>query len=263
MSHTDTRTGTLWWAEEGDPDRDALVLLHSLGTDSSMWAAQLPVLRSRRRLITIDLPGHGRSAAGAGPYRLEDLGGSVLAVADRAGLDRFDVCGISLSGLIALWLAIEAPDRVTSMVAANTAARIGTPEFWSERIRATRNRGMEGICDSVVPRFVTPEFARHHPHHYRALEEAFVRIDPVGYVGCCAALRDGDVRDSVPTITCPSLIIGGEEDVATPPQEGMWLHEHIPASRIEIIAGASHLSNLDQPERFNQAVEDFLGLVAW
>ncbi len=259
MSHTETGTGALWWAEGEDPDRRALVMLHSLGTNSSMWDGQVAVLESRRHLISIDLPGHGSSTAAPGPYRLEDLGRSVLAVADAAGLERFDVCGISLSGLITLWLGIHAPERVTSMVVANTAARIGTPEFWSERIQATRAEGMAGICEAVVPRFVTAGFAANRPEAYRALATAFKRIDPVGYVGCCAALRDGDVRDSVSRIACPSLIIGGEEDVATPPEEARWLHQHIPASSVEVIGGASHLSNLDQPEAFNRALADFLG----
>jgi 3-oxoadipate enol-lactonase len=257
LSRIDTRTGTLWWKEEGDRHRPALVMLHSLGTDSSMWSGQVPMLASTRHLILIDLPGHGRSTALPGPYRMAELGRSVLAVADDAGLGQFDVCGISLSGMIALWLAIEAGDRVASLVAANTAARIGTPEFWSERMRNTETVGMEGIRESVVPRFVTADFSRGRPEDYREMERVFVDIDPVGYVGCCAALRDADLRDSVGTIARPTLVIGGDEDVATPPEEARWLHEHIPASRLEIIPAASHLSNLDQPERFNRAVGSF------
>jgi 3-oxoadipate enol-lactonase len=183
----------------------------------------------------------------------------MLAVADEAGLDGIDVCGISLGGLIGLWLGINAPERVTSLVVSNTAARVGSREFWSERIEAVQRRGMEGILHDVVPRFVAPGFRDRDPQTFALIEEMFLSVDPSGYVGCCAALRDGDLRDSVSAIACPTLVIGGEQDVATPPAEARWLHGQIAGSHLEVIPGAAHLANIDRPDAFTRVAMSALG----
>jgi len=252
LSRTEGRTGNLDWTDHRPEDGRALLLLHSLGTDSTMWMHQIPAFSRVRRVVTIDLPGHGGSAAAEGEYRLEDLGRDVLAVADAAGIGRFDLCGVSVGGLISLWLGINAPDRVTSLVVSNTAARVGSSEFWSERISAVQRRGMEGILNDVVPRFLTPGFPDRDPQTFALIEEMFLSVDPDGYVGCCAALRDGDLRSSVSAIECPTLLIGGEQDVATPPAEAEWLHGQIVGSHLEVIPGAAHLANVDQPDAFTR-----------
>lgn len=254
MSRIEGRTGNLDWTDHGSEGGRALLLLHSLGTDSTMWMHQIPAFSRVRRVVTIDLPGHGRSVAAEGEYRLEDLGRDVLEVADSAGIDRFDLAGISLGGLISLWLAIAAPDRVLTLVASNTAARVATSEFWSERLSAVSELGMEGIRPSVIPRFFTPGFPERDPETFRSVESVFTAVDPVGYAGCCAALRDADLRDRVAEIRCPTLIVVGDQDLATPLADGEFLGGRIAGSRLVVIPGAAHLANLDQPEAFTSTV---------
>jgi 3-oxoadipate enol-lactonase len=219
-----------------------------------MWINQIPAFSRMRRVVTIDLPGHGRSVAAEGEYRLEDLGRDVLEVADSAGIDRFDVAGVSFGGLISLWLAIAAQDRVLTLVASNTAARVATSEFWSERLSAVFELGMEGIRPSVIPRFFTPDFPDRDPETFRSVESVFISVDPVGYAGCCAALRDADLRDRVSEIRCPTLIVVGDQDLATPLTDGEFLRGRIAGSHLVVIPGAAHLANLEQPEVFTNTV---------
>lgn len=254
MSTHEARTGALSWDVSGSADAHGLLLIHSLGANKSMWDDQLAAFSKLRRVVTVDLPGHGESGAHAGEYSLEDLGLDVLDVAGAAGLDTFDVCGISLGGVIALWLAINRPEKVTHLIACNTAARIGTAEAWSERMEAVLNGGMASIRDGVVPRFITSDLGERRPEALSKVYEMFDSIDPLGYAGCCASLRHADLGDSLDQIGCPTLLIGGSEDVATPPEVTRELHGQIPASRIEVIDGAAHLSNIDQPEVFNRTV---------
>ena len=228
------------------------MLLHSLGTDNRMWEPQLQAFATVRRVVAIDLPGHGHSSAHAGEYSVDDLGGDLLAVADQAGLARFDVCGISLGGLLSLWLAINAPERVLTAVASNTAARVGSHELWAARMQAVIDGGMEAVRPMVLARFFTSGFGEHRPDVLRQVEETFTSVDPVGYVGCCAALRDADLSTAIPAIACPTLIVAGAEDVATPPNQSRWLHEQITNSRLEVIPDAAHLASLEQPEIFTR-----------
>jgi 3-oxoadipate enol-lactonase len=219
-----------------------------------MWEPQLGSLSEIRRVLAIDLPGHGQSTARPSEYRLEDLGRDVVDVADEAGLDRFDICGISIGGLIALWLAVTVPDRIGTLVVSNTAARIGTRELWSQRMEAVAAQGMDGIRSAVITRWFGADFARRDPARLAEVERMFMSVDPAGYIGCCAALRDADLRAAMPSIGCPTLIIGGDQDLSTPPAEAEWLNRNITGSRLGIITGAAHLANLDQPAAFNRLV---------
>lgn len=258
MNSIEARTGRLAWDGFGNPGDHGLVLIHSLGQDSRMWSDQLQAFAESRRVVTVDLPGHGASEAADREYSIDDLGMDIAAVADAADLDTFDLCGISIGGMVALWLAINLPDRVTRLVASNTAGQIGTAQGWNERIEAVTRGGMSSIEDAVVPRFVTPELADRRPQVMDLLHEMFGAVDPVGYAGCCAALRDADLRDALGRIACPTLVIGGERDIATTPEVVRGLHESIPGSRLQLIADAAHLPNLDQPAEFTRIVVDWL-----
>ena len=226
---TSGRTGTLTWYTVGDESARPLLMIHALGADSEMWEAQLPVLSTMRRVVMVDLPGHGNSIAGPGPYTIRDLGEDILDVATTAGAGEFDLCGMSLGGLISLWIAGHSPERVMSLIASNTAARIGSEEIWQARIDAVTEGGMErrlgtGVGAGSSPRASppsTPTFS------IGRLELCSPPI-PSGYAACCAALRDADLRELVEAIRCPTLVIGGTEDISTPLDESVWLHEHIP-----------------------------------
>lgn len=252
------QTGSLAWAETGDSSARPLVMLHALGADMKMWEPQLPDLARLRRVITVDLPGHGTSTAADGPFTVKQLGEDILAIADAASADTFDLCGVSLGGFISLWLAAHAPDRVTALVASNTAARIGSEEIWQARIDAVAEGGIPAVSEAALGRFFTPGFAAIDPATYESSARTLLGTDPDAYMACCAALRDGDLRELVEAIHCPTLVIGGGADISTPPEQSEWLHDHIDGSRLAIIDGAPHFPNLERPEVWRRLVIGFL-----
>jgi len=236
---------------EGSP----LLLLHSVGLDSGAWDPIIEPLARAHRVVCIDLRGHGASEAPPGPYTLEELAKDVLEVADACALDRFAIAGVSLGGLIALWIAVHTPSRLSSMIVSNSAARIGSVESWEERMRVVRERGMAGLAEVVVPRILPAQATA-----IRGLvAERLARTSAIGYLGCCAALRDADLRSAVPKIRTPALFVAGEVDLATPPEQQRWLHEQVPGSAYEELPGVGHLANLEAPAHFARLVLDFIG----
>ncbi|MGH8950802.1 MAG: alpha/beta fold hydrolase [Acidimicrobiia bacterium] len=258
MTKVEGRTGALDWSEVGTGPARPLVMIHALGADRGLFAPQLPVLSATRRVIQFDLPGHGASSAVPGPYAIGDLGLDVLDIATAAGADEFDLCGISLGGLMGLWVATNASDRVGALVVSNTAARVGTEELWAARIEAVESGGMDSIREMALTRFFTPGLAATDPSTVERTGLVLAATDPVGYAGCCAALRDADLRESVGAIRNPTLVVGADQDVSTPPADSRWLHENITGSELRMLDGAAHLSNLEQPEAWTSAVAGFL-----
>ena len=242
----------------GPPDAPALVLVHSLGQDRSMWWAQVRSWRDDHRLLAVDLRGHGRSDAPEGRYTIAMLAGDVLAAAADAGIDRFHLCGVSIGGLVAQWLAVNAPERLRSLVASNTAARIGSEGSWRERIDLIRTLGMEASAEKIVPGWFSPGFPEREPEAYARVIGAFRATSPVGYTGACSALADCDLRDEVGRIRVPTLLIGGELDRATTPDDARRLHEQIPESTLEILEGVGHQSSVEAAEVFTRKVGAFI-----
>lgn len=246
------------WEESGPPDAPPLVFVHSLGTDRRIWRSQIDGLRDTYRVVVFDLRGHGSSQAPPGPYTLDDLGTDLVAVADAAGLDRFHLCGVSIGGQVSLWVGVNHPERLRSLIVSNSAARIGTPEKWAERIELVRSRGMSEIAGDVAGGWFSPGFDTRYPDRWTEAVEVFCQTDPEGYVGCCAALAEADLRAEVELIRTPTLIVGGEHDLSTPPEEAAWLHGRIEGSRLAILESTAHLSGWERPEAFTAALTDFL-----
>lgn len=252
-----SRRVALSWVASGDPDQPAVVLVHSLGADRSIWQPPLSFIVGYR-VIRLDLRGHGESPAPPGPCSLEDLAEDVLGVADAAGVSRFHVCGVSLGGLVGLFLAARHPERVHSLIAANTAAKIGTRAHWDERCRAVRASGMERIADAVVGRWFSPGFTEREPPTVARLRAIFAATDPEAYVACCEAIASADLTPELSRITAPALVVGGELDVSTPVAEARALHAGIRGSELLVFPGVGHLSNVELPRAFFGALDDFL-----
>ena len=235
-----------------------LVLSHSLGCDHGMWAPQMPYLLDHFQVLRYDTRGHGASAAPAGDYTLEQLARDVLGLADALQFKNFAFCGLSMGGAIGQWLGLNAPDRVSSLVLANTAARFGTPEMWDMRRNAVREGGMAAIVEATKPRFFAAKMLEQGDPYAQSVVSIFLGTDPVGYLGCCAALRDVDLRSVVGKIRTPTLVIGSNNDPSTPwADTGAVLAREIPGAKAVVLEGA-HLSNLAQPRTFAIAVLEFL-----
>ncbi|NKJ42357.1 3-oxoadipate enol-lactonase [Novosphingobium sp. SG720] len=246
----------LAWTSDGDPAAPPLILSNSLGTDRAMWTPQLAPLAQHFHVIRYDTRGHGASDAWPGGYGLDRLGRDVLELADALGLARFAFCGLSLGGMTGQWLGVHAPERLTRLVIANSAPYMGPPSAWDARIATVRSQGMAAIADAVVERWFTPAF-RADPDNTAAILATLHVTDPQGYAGCCAAIRDMDLRPLLSLIETPTLVIGGAQDPATPPEQTRALIEGI-AGATGVILDAAHLSNLEQPAAFTAALLDHL-----
>ncbi|HEU5010960.1 MAG TPA: 3-oxoadipate enol-lactonase [Roseiflexaceae bacterium] len=242
---------------DGPDDAPPLVFINSLGTDMHMWGSQTSVLGQGFRVVRYDTRGHGQSDAPEGPYTIEQLGQDALALLDHLNIERAHVCGLSLGGMVALWLAATHSERVSRAVFANTAAQIGSAESWQARIDAVQAGGMAAVRGMVLARFLSPRFRKEHPAVTSSIGDMLEATDPTGYIGACAALRDTDLHPIVSAISAPSLIIAGTLDESTPPAQSDELHAAIAGSEL-IKLPAGHLSNIEQPEQFSDHLLRFL-----
>lgn len=241
---------------EGPAGAPVLILSHSLGCSREMWRLQMGRLTERFRVLRYDHRGHGQSSAPPGDYTLARLGQDVLDLMDGLGLAQAAFCGLSLGGMVGQWLGGCAANRFSRIALCNTAPFM-SPERWETRIAAVRDGGMASIAGAVIAGWFTPRFTEADPDAVASLRATLTASDPQGYVGCCAAIRDMDLRPLASKITAPCLIIGGSEDAATPPWQSEWLAETITDARL-VLLPAAHLSNVECSERFNDVLDGFL-----
>jgi 3-oxoadipate enol-lactonase len=249
---------TISYEVDGDRDAPALLLINSIGSTREMWARQMAAFTSAYRVIRYDARGHGASSVPRGAYTLEDLGRDALAVLDDLGVTTGHVCGISLGGITAQWLGLTAPDRIRRLVLANTAARIGTLESWTDRITLVHQKGMSAVADLAMERWFTPAFHARDPetiHTFRAMVQ---NCPADGYLGCCAAMRDADLRSHISRLSQPTLLIASSADTATPPEGLAFIHDQVNGAALLMLESA-HLSNVECAEEFTAAVMEFLG----
>jgi 3-oxoadipate enol-lactonase len=242
---------------DGPSRAPVLVLASSLGSTVAMWDAQMPALSRYFRVLRYDLRGHGASPPSHEPFDIGALGADVLELLDELGLDRVHFCGLSLGGMIGLWLGSHAPSRLERLVLCNTAAKLGPPEMWNARIDAVRERGMAAIAPAVIERWFTPDFRQQNPAEVERARQVLLATDAGGYAAACAAIRDMDQRAEALEVRVPALIVAGNHDVATPPSESRWLSERIHGARL-VELDAAHLSNIEAAVPFTAALLDFL-----
>ena len=229
---------------DGPDGAPVLVLGNSLGTARSMWDPQKTALARRFRLLRYEWPGHGGSAAAPGPYSIAALGAGVLSLLDAHGIEQAAYCGLSLGGMVGMWLAAHHPGRISVLGLLCTSAYLPPSTMWHERAAKVRAAGMASISSQVTARWFTPAFAAREPGVPGALRAEFERCDPEGYAGCCEAIGAMDLRPALGSITAPTLVIAGAEDPATRPWHGAVIASGIPNSRLKVIRGASHLANV-------------------
>lgn len=234
-----------------------LVLVNSLGSDMHMWDRALPVLEERFRVMRSDMRGHGQSAIAAETFTIDQLGRDVLKLMDVMQAEKAGICGLSLGGMVALWLGIHAPGRVDRLILANTAARIGTKEIWEQRIEAVNATGMAALAAATPERWFTPAYRNEHPEEMEKCRGMIATTDPQGYTACCAVLRDADLEEDVVRVKAASLVITGALDTATSPADGLILHAAIRhSSYVEL--NASHLSAWECADEFAAVVTEHL-----
>jgi 3-oxoadipate enol-lactonase len=241
----------------GPSDGPVLVFSNSLGATLSMWDPEMDALQKQFRILRYDTRGHGQSAVTAGPYSIERLARDVVGLLDQLQLERVHFCGLSMGGQTGMWLALNAPARLSKLILSNTAAKIGTPEIWNPRIEAVRKGGMTSISTAVMERWFSAEFRAKSPEAVAAAKRMLESTNPEGYLANCVAVRDFDVRRAVAAIKIPTLVIAGTHDVATTPADGRYLADQIAGARY-VELDAAHLSNIELPERFISEANSFL-----
>jgi 3-oxoadipate enol-lactonase len=239
---------------EGPEHAPALVLAHSVGCDLTLWDAQASTLRERYRVIRYDARGHGRSEATRGDYEVEQLASDAIAILGELEIAAVHWCGLSLGGTVGQWLAIHQPDLLLSLTLADTAARLGTVDGWQSRIDAVRASGTRAIADASMTRFFSDRFRaadRATVDRFRAI---LSQTSDDGFAGCCAVLRDCDFRAQLSRIHAATLVICGDSDIPTPPQDSEDLANGIAGAELVFLPGVGHLSAVEAPEAFTAAL---------
>jgi 3-oxoadipate enol-lactonase len=238
---------------EGSDYAPTLLMMHSIGCDLTLWDPQAAALAGSFRIVRYDARGHGGSDAPKGDYTVDRLGLDALAILDAVGAQSAYCCGLSLGGITAQWLALHASDRVEGIVIANTAARIGSAEAWQMRGDTALRDGMQALAPTAITRFFSDEFRAAAPDTVEIFYQRLLTTSPDGYAGCCAVLRDADFLADLGAMAVPAIVIGGGRDVPTPLVQAEELAHGIPGARL-VVLDAGHLSNVERPGGFTEAV---------
>lgn len=241
----------------GDPQKPVLIFSNSLGTNYGMWQKQFNYFKQHYFVICYDTRGHGASSAPQCGYTIDQLGEDVIQLMDHLKISKAAFCGISMGGLTGQWLAIQYPERFNHVIIANTAAKIGQVQAWLDRAKLVGEQGLEPIAHTAASRWFTQHFIQQSHEVVETLSADLAAGSAAGYASCCEALAYADLRDELVNIQIPVLIITGQQDPVTTVTDGQFMQERIAHAKLVEI-DASHISNIEQPEDFNQAIKEFL-----
>lgn len=247
----------------GPAGAPVLMLAGSLGSTSAMWDPQVAALGERFRIVRYNHRGHAGSAVPPGPYSMADLASDALALLDRLDIERAAFCGLSLGGMVGMWLGAHAPERLAALVVCCTSAHFPDSSQWRQRTETVRAEGTESIADAVVARWFTPEWAQAHPDEVDWARAMVAGTPDEGYAGCCEAIADWDGRDLLGRITRPTVVIAGADDPATPAVPyGEQIASGIPGARLEVLDDAAHLATYQQAERASAVIAEHVAATA-
>jgi 3-oxoadipate enol-lactonase len=245
---------------EIDGEGPWLVFSHALACHLGMWDEQVAAFRGRFRVLRFDTRGHGTSSVTPAPYTFEQLAADLEGLLSALGVDKVHLVGISLGGMVAQEFALRYPQRLASLVLCDTTSQYpdGTDRIWEERIAIVRAEGLDPLAQPTLERWFTPPFRAARPDIMARIGAMIRFTSPIGYMGCGAAVPTINTTSRLGAITCPTLVVVGENDPGTPPPMAETIRSGIPGAELKVIGSASHLCNIEQPEAFNDALVDFL-----
>ena len=245
---------------EIDGDGPWLTLSHSVGTNNSMWAPQINALSQHFKVLRIETRGHGQSDSPSGPYQMSDLAQDVVELWDELGIKQSHWLGLSMGGMIGQTLAINAPERLSHLILANTTGRgpANATALWADRAATAQLKGMAAMVEGSLSRWFTEPYRAAHPEVMASVAAMIEGSAVEGYAACCLAIGAVNTLEALRQVSIPALILVGDSDQATPPAMAQQLHEHLVDSQLCVLPNAAHLSNMEQPELFTEAVLKFL-----
>jgi 3-oxoadipate enol-lactonase len=242
---------------EGPPDAPVLMLSNSLGADLHMWDPQDAAWSRDFRLIRYDSRGHGKSAAPKGPYTMERLARDAIAIMDALGVEKAHWCGLSLGGMVGMWLGANAGARIARLILSNTVPYYPVKDPWTDRIKLVREQGFTPLVDANMGRWFSTGFRESSPQVMDRMVRMFLANSVDGYTATCEAVRDMDHREILRHIDVPTLVIAGSLDLATTVKDAESICSRIPGAIMTVVEGA-HIANVEQPEAYRAAVLNFL-----
>ena len=243
---------------DGPADAPIVMLSNSLMSNHTMWDPQMAVLTESFRVLRYDTRGHGDTDAPAGPYSIKLLAEDVIALLDTLSIDKVHFAGLSMGGMIAQYLGAHFPDRIHSLLLCDTASEMPTLDMWNDRISSAQNGGITALLDGTLQRWFTAPFLENDKAAVEKVAQMIRTTDKDGYIGCASAVRDMSQTAILSQINAPTIIIVGEDDPACTVAQSKVLEEHIKGSQLVVLKNAAHLSNIEQTDKFNDAMMDFL-----
>ena len=250
----------MYYEVHGKEGAPWLTLSHSLACSVRMWDPQIEALKGRYRILAYDTRGHGESMAPAGPYTLEMLAADLHALLKHLNIERTHFAGLSMGGMIGQTFALKYPGVLASLILADTTSRYPADAagVWAERIKTVETRGMQPLVQSTLERWFTEPFRKAHPEVVGRIGALIASTPVAGYVGCSHAIPKINLTARLKEIKCAVLVICGEQDGGTPPAMAREIHDNAPGSKLVLIPQAAHISNMEQPQAFTRAMEQFL-----
>jgi 3-oxoadipate enol-lactonase len=242
---------------EGRDGGPTLMLSNSLGCTMQMWEPQMAALTKLFRVVRYDRRGHGKSGAPGGPTSMERYGRDVIAILDDLNIDKVHWCGLSMGGMVGQWLGANAPERFDRIILSNTSCYYPDPTNWHNRIKAVREGGLASVADAVIGGWLTADFREREPEITANMKAMLIASPVEGYIAACEALSTLDQRALLPKIKSSTLVIAGRQDMSTPLAAGEYIRSQIPGASLTIL-DAAHISNVEQPHAFTDAVVGFL-----
>lgn len=245
---------------DGPADQPVLVLGNSLGTSLAMWDAVVERLAGSFRVLRYDHRGQGSSPIPGGSWSAADLGRDVIALLDALAIPVAAYAGVSVGGMVGLWLGANAPERISALGVFCSSAHPGAPDAWRERGVTVRNAASTApVADAVVSRWLTPEFAGRHPEVRASLHAMLIASPAAGYAALCELLATLDLRAELGRITAPTLVVAGAQDEALPVPHSELIAAHIHGARYELLDPAAHIPMAEAPEAVAALIRDHLG----
>ena len=256
MQYADLGPIGIYYSDLGNKEAPCVVFANSLGTDFRLWDPILPMLPEGLRIIRYDKRGHGLSECPAPPYSMGALVNDAELLLNHLGVKDCVFVGLSIGGMIAQGLAVKQLDLIRGMVLSNTAAKIGQPAMWDDRIAAVKEGGISALADGIMERWFSKSFrAKADLNIWRNMLN---RQEDDGYIGCSAAISGTDFFGPTSGLRLPVLGIAGSEDGSTPPDLVRETVDLIPGSKFHLMKGVGHLPCVEKPKEYVQLLTDFL-----